>query len=309
MKRFYLILFLIIFSVSVAVAEDVPRIVFKTEVPCVEDPANEDIAIQKEPVEEEIETDVKSVEVASEDNNEEVPLDEEPRIVFITEEHSLEDSACEDVAVPEEMVSEKNETDEISEGISSKDNIVENPVEEESETEDGLLKAAEDIHGETAEKLEEELTEDDFTLLSGNIEARLGVDPTSLIDEISQIDGCKPDIGAVEKSEFNPECIEYSGKEVSVRSINNENGESICAVFVDTDKWETKRGVKVGDSVNDVFSKYGNKECFFKEKDLLCYVGKEKDRTRVLLFQLDVETSTVYSMAIVDGDSTENHWK
>ena len=331
MKRWslFIVLFLVFAIACGSAEEDSSRIIFITEVP------DNSSAITSEDIPGEVLNEAQD-KVSDETPNQ--TMDEESGNNDVPDEASdktqnklpdkMPDKTAEDIPVKTKVEPgniPNNGLDEASEDIPDEepdDEPDSTPDEKPDEASDKAPDETEKPEG-TPEKLpdkqpddyshdaetdEHEMAEDEFTLKCGDVEAKLDEDPTGLIGMISRIDGCEPSVSEGSVGLFTLGCTEYSGKEMSVCSKSSEKGESICAVFVDTSDWKTSRGVKVGDSINDVFTKYRDFSYVIKGDCILYSTNKKNQKNRVLIFQIDSDNDTVYSMAILSADDEDEIW-
>ncbi len=155
-----------------------------------------------------------------------------------------------------------------------------------------------DLVTQTKEKMpnRQKLQEEDFVIVYGEIEVRLGEDPDKVIQEIEDVEQVKIEGCEVSKTVYAPAGMEYDAGKIGIRT-DPENGGMISAVFVDDGEYETNRGIRVGDSIEKVREKYGNNyEVIF---DQMIYTNKYDESCPTLVFQIDEEEGTVYSFAVV----------
>ncbi len=86
-----------------------------------------------------------------------------------------------------------------------------------------------------AESVTEPLTDEDFIIAYGEIEATLGDNPETLVEEISATDEQEITVEEDYHNAFVSDVKAYNGTEITVQSTPADEGEQITGIYIDTD--------------------------------------------------------------------------
>ena len=147
-----------------------------------------------------------------------------------------------------------------------------------------------------AESVTEPLTDEDFIIAYGDIEAALGDNPETLVEEIAATDEQEITVEEGYHNAFVSDVKAYNGTEITVQSTPAGEGEQITGIYIDTDTVSTHRGIGVGSTLSQVTQVYGKD--YMRFLDTVMYMDVNR---RVLIFQID--NNKVISYAILqDSD-------
>ena len=141
----------------------------------------------------------------------------------------------------------------------------------------------------------EPLNDADFVFVFGETEAALGDSPEELVNEIAFSEGRPPQVEYGYHNVFASHAKAYNTSEITVQSgKGSTTPEEITGIYVDTDIVKTRRGVGVGDALSEVIRLYGDDYMVFM--DTIIYKTADE---KALVFQIDNDTKTVFSYAIL----------
>jgi hypothetical protein len=134
-------------------------------------------------------------------------------------------------------------------------------------------------------------------LYFGDVLVKLGDDPDFAIDEMEKIEE-DIEIKTDRTTIYTPAYKSYESDNIAVMTDTANEQEAIKAIFIDTEGIYTRRGIGVGDPMEKVYKKYGKN--YKSMYDTILYQKTQHGETHYILFQVDDETDTVFSYAILD---------
>ena len=224
-------------------------------------------------------------------------LPEATVVEFITEvpgENTIEESPTE--AAVSDLKEEETETVEQIEEVAE--------AEESEDSEEIQPATPTDLVPRRPKKQTNKLNREDFELEYGDVIVTIGEDPQEMVNEMKRIETDDVEKSDIRSTPYAPAGTEYSTEEIGVRSVTEDDEEVISAIFIDTDKWKTKRGIKIGDDLDKVFALYGTN--YSEIGDLIVYNDKWDNSSPSLVFQIDYDTNTVFSIAILQKHLSGN---
>lgn len=147
------------------------------------------------------------------------------------------------------------------------------------------------------------LIAEDFLLLIGDTEYTFDMPAATMVASLEKLYETPMDVSATASCLFEGEDKEYANDELLIGTCpRGRNGEDVVeTILILGGLWRTTRGIGIGDSRTRVIDAYG--EPSLVDHDQLIYaMGSEVDAPQ-LIFQVDLETDTVLTFALLCNSS------